>query len=44
VAEKLSALDTEKILSERSGKADISKFLATLKKVKSRKPVSGDEL
>jgi len=45
VAEKLSALRTEKYFVERAARADIPKALAILKRAGvRRRPVKGDEL
>ena len=43
VAEKLSAIDTEKYLSERRARASVDKFVAVLNKVPSAPPDAGDE-
>jgi len=44
VAEKLSAIDTERYLSERSSRASVSKFRRVLAKIPRVSPDSGDEL
>lgn len=44
VAEKLSAIDTERYLMERAARGRISKFKRVLAKVPAAKPESGDEL
>jgi hypothetical protein len=43
VAEKLSAIDTEKYLVERASKASVAKFRRVLKKVPASTPDAGDE-
>lgn len=44
VAEKLSAIDTERYLSERASRASVSKFRRILSKVPKVSPEPGDEL
>lgn len=44
VAEKLSAIDTEHYLAERSARANVSKFRRVLSKVPRISPDPGDEL
>ena len=44
LGEKLSALDTEAYLEERSAKASEKRFRLTLQKLPDIKPVDGDEL
>ena len=44
IAEKLSAIDTEKHLAERAARGSVSKFRKVLKKVPAVKPDSGDEV
>jgi hypothetical protein len=44
VAEKLSAIDTERYLSERASRASLVKFRRVLSKVPNAAPDSGDEL
>lgn len=44
VAEKLSAIDTERYLTERAARGRVSKFKRVLAKVPAAKPESGDEL
>jgi hypothetical protein len=44
VAEKLSAIDTERYLSERSSRASLAKFRRVLSKVPDNPPDPGDEL
>jgi hypothetical protein len=44
VAEKLSAIDTERYLSERASNASVAKFLRVLSKVPRVQPEPGDEL
>jgi hypothetical protein len=44
VAEKLSALDTERFLSERAARGSASMFRRVLDNVPSSKPDKGDEL
>ena len=44
VAEKLSAIDTERYLSSRASKGDEAKFRRVLSKVPAGKPESGDEM
>jgi hypothetical protein len=44
VAEKLSAIDTEKYLSERAARGSAAKFKRVLRKVPSVAPEKGDEL
>ncbi|HRE79702.1 MAG TPA: toxin-antitoxin system HicB family antitoxin [Opitutaceae bacterium] len=44
VAEKLSAIDTEKYLTERASKGTLAKFKKVLAKVPNSKPDKGDEL
>jgi len=45
VAEKLSALRTERYIAERANRADVPKALSILKRAGSgRRPVKGDEL
>jgi post-segregation antitoxin (ccd killing protein) len=44
VAEKLSAIDTEKYLSERGARASVDKFVSVLNKVPSAPADAGDEL
>lgn len=44
VAEKLSALDTEKYLTDRVSRASVSKFLSVMSKVPSTQPDTGDEI
>jgi post-segregation antitoxin (ccd killing protein) len=43
VAEKLSAIDTEKYLAERGARASVDKFLSVLGKVPRNPPDVGDE-
>jgi hypothetical protein len=44
IAEKLSAIDTEKYLAERGSRASVEKFLAVIGKVPGNIPDPGDEL
>jgi hypothetical protein len=44
VAEKLSAIDTEKYLAERGSRASVDKFLSVLNKVPGNPPDTGDEI
>jgi hypothetical protein len=44
VAEKLSAIDTERYLSERSSRASLAKFRRVLSNVPNDTPDPGDEL
>lgn len=44
VAEKLSAIDTERYLAERAARGRVSKFKRVLAKVPPAKPASGDEV
>ncbi len=44
IAEKLSAIDTEKYLTERGSRASVENFLAVLGKVPSNTPEPGDAL
>ena len=44
VAEKLSAIDTERYLSSRASKGDEAKFRRVLSKVPASVPESGDEM
>jgi hypothetical protein len=44
VAEKLSAIDTERYLSERASRASVAKFKRVLSKVPNASPDPGDEL
>jgi hypothetical protein len=44
IAEKLSAIDTEKYLAEQAARGSVSKFRKVLKKVPAVKPDSGDEV
>lgn len=44
IAEKLSAIDTEKYLADRGSRGSKDKFLRVLAKVPSGKPMAGDEL
>jgi hypothetical protein len=44
VAEKLSAIDTERYLSERASNASVAKFRRVLSKVPRVQPEPGDEL
>lgn len=44
VAEKLSAIDTERYLMERAARGRVSKFKRVLAKVPAAKPEPGDEL
>lgn len=44
VAEKLSAIDTERYLLERAARGRVSKFRRVLAKVPAAKPAPGDEL
>lgn len=44
VAEKLSALDTEKLLTERAARGTEAKFRKVLAKVPAVRPERGDEL
>jgi hypothetical protein len=44
VAEKLSAIDTERYITERSARGSVSKFRRVLSKVPKVTPDSGDEL
>ena len=43
VAEKLSAIDTDRYLTERASKASEAKFRRVLAKVPAKKPDGGDE-
>lgn len=44
VAEKMAALDTEDLLTERAARGSRSRFLAALAKVPDIEPLPGDEL
>jgi hypothetical protein len=44
VAEKLSAIDTERYLLERAARGRVSKFRRVLAKVPAARPTPGDEL
>jgi hypothetical protein len=44
VAEKLSAIDTERYLAERASRASVAKFRRVLAKVPKAVPEIGDEL
>lgn len=44
VAEKLSAIDTEKYLSERASRSSLTKFRRVLRKVPASSPDIGDEI
>ena len=44
VAEKLSAIDTERYLAERGSRASVAKFRRILAKVPKAVPENGDEL
>lgn len=44
VAEKLSAIDTEKYLTERGARASVDKFVSVLNKVPRNQPDAGDEI
>jgi hypothetical protein len=44
VAEKLSAIDTERYLSERASRASTAKFRRVLSKVPKVQPETGDEV
>jgi hypothetical protein len=44
VAEKLSAIDTERYLSERASHASVAKFRRVLSRVPKVQPEPGDEL
>ncbi|MBM3843548.1 MAG: toxin-antitoxin system HicB family antitoxin [Verrucomicrobia bacterium] len=44
VAEKISALDTERYLAERAARGRVTKFRRVLAKVPSAQPEAGDEL
>ncbi len=44
IAEKISALETEDLLSARAKLADKKSYTKVLKKVKKKKPIIGDEI
>jgi post-segregation antitoxin (ccd killing protein) len=44
IAEKLSAIDTERYLAERGSRASAAQFLAVLAKAPAQPPDPGDEL
>ena len=44
IAEKLSAIDTEKYLGERAARGSHTKFLKVMAKVGPQKPAPGDEV
>ena len=44
IAEKLSAIDTEKYLSDRAARGSVSKFRKVMRKIPAGKVEAGDEL
>ena len=44
VAEKLSAIDTERYLADRAAKGTVTKFRRVLAKIPAGRPEQGDEL